>query len=242
METFQARRSAHIAMPSVFLSHSSSDRVFALALAKRLRDQDVRVWLDEAELDVGDSLIDKISRAIDETDFFAVILSHASVASEWVQVELQAALQKELAADRVTVLPVLLDDAEIPLFLKDRKYADFRTPASTGKHFPLLLRTLGLVPRSDVYVREEAERLAAIREVVEEARELLEEQRRLVDRARGESEEVLAAAKELADAQRERELAELDVERIRRLEQLREEIEEMERKHAHGEWEVEPTD
>jgi hypothetical protein len=53
-------------MPSIFLSHSSRDKFFVRELAKKLQDAGVEVWIDEAELKIGDSLTQKIGRAIDE--------------------------------------------------------------------------------------------------------------------------------------------------------------------------------
>jgi hypothetical protein len=43
-------------MSSVFLSHNSKDKAWVRDLAKRLTQDGVVVWLDEAELNIGDSL------------------------------------------------------------------------------------------------------------------------------------------------------------------------------------------
>ena len=62
-------------MSGVFLSHNSEDKSFVRKLATDLRRYGVKVWLDEAELKVGDSLVDKISSGISDMQFLAVILS-----------------------------------------------------------------------------------------------------------------------------------------------------------------------
>ncbi len=113
-------------MPSVFLSHSSEDNDFCEGLARDLLDNDVQVWYDEWEIKIGDSLRAKIAAAIAENDHLAVVLSRRSVQSQWVQQELNTALAKELDERRVVVLPLLIEDCEIPTLLKDKKYADFR--------------------------------------------------------------------------------------------------------------------
>jgi len=51
-------------MSSVFLSHNSKDKKWVRKLAERLTSDDVVVWIDEAELNIGDSLIEKISVGI----------------------------------------------------------------------------------------------------------------------------------------------------------------------------------
>ncbi|PEU28639.1 hypothetical protein CN532_11480 [Bacillus wiedmannii] len=56
-------------MPSVFLSHSSKDKFFVRKLAERLIHSGVEVWIDEAEIKIGDSLIEKISQGIKGADY-----------------------------------------------------------------------------------------------------------------------------------------------------------------------------
>ena len=58
----------------------------------------------------------------------------------------------------------------------------------------------------------------------EEARNLLEEHRKLIGQAKSESEEILAEARRVADAQRERVRQETDEDRARRLEETRRQI------------------
>lgn len=131
-------------MPSVFLSHSSKDNAFTRLLAERLIETGVRVWLDEAELNIGDSLLAKIGTAIESADFVAVIISHNSVQSSWVQSELQMAMSRELADKKVRVLPILIEPCELPMFLRDKLYADFSKPEDFDAPFARLLRALGI--------------------------------------------------------------------------------------------------
>jgi len=131
-------------MTSIFLSHNSKDKAFARKLASMLKESGVEVWIDEAELKVGDSLTQIIGSAIEQTDFLAVVLSHSSVNSPWVQKELALAMQKELAERRVTVLPILKESCQIPAFLRDKLYADFTDPTSYEAPFSRLLHALGV--------------------------------------------------------------------------------------------------
>ena len=61
-----------------------------------------------------------------------VILSKASVQSEWCKKELNVGLIRELSEKRVVVLPVVVEDCDIPLFLRDKMYADFRSNFDDG--------------------------------------------------------------------------------------------------------------
>lgn len=130
-------------MSSIFLSHTHSDKPFTRKLAADLRHHVHLVWLDEAEIEVGDSLIEKIRDGIDRVDFVMAIISKNSVMSMWVQRELDLASNREIEERRVIVLPVLLEDVELPGFLKGKLYADFRTEDKYGESLALLLRRLG---------------------------------------------------------------------------------------------------
>jgi hypothetical protein len=116
----------------IFLSHSVNDKEFVRKLANDLSNYQVPVWLDEWELKVGDSLSTKIQQGIQESGWLAVILSKNSVASSWVTIELNAAMATELEKKQVFVLPILIEDCEIPLFLKDKLFADFRKNYPAG--------------------------------------------------------------------------------------------------------------
>lgn len=111
--------------PAVFLCHSSSDNGFARKLAVGLAGSGCKVWLDEAEIRVGDSLLAKIEAGILGTKYLVACLSRASVQSRWCQEELRMALARRIGGHEVAVLPVLLESCEMPGFLQEKKYADF---------------------------------------------------------------------------------------------------------------------
>jgi TIR domain len=117
---------------AVFLSYSHEDKDFVDHLAIALVKEKTNVWVDRWELRVGDSLIERIQDAIKEADALVVVLSKASVESPWCKKELSAGLIRELEERRVVVLPVVVDDCEIPLFLRDKMYADFRNDRDEG--------------------------------------------------------------------------------------------------------------
>ena len=114
-------------MGSLFLSHSSKDKPFVRKLSNDLQRMGHYTWIDEAEIKVGDSLIEKIQNGIAETDYLGVVLSRNSIESEWVKREVNIALTQEINGKFYKVLPIRIDDCRIPLFLSDKKYADFTT-------------------------------------------------------------------------------------------------------------------
>jgi hypothetical protein len=116
----------------VFISYSHQDKEFVDKLAAHLVKNNAHVWVDTWELNVGDSIINKVQEAIQSASALLVVLSSASVQSEWCKKELSAGLMRELEEKRVLVLPVRLDDCEIPMFLREKMYADFRANFDVG--------------------------------------------------------------------------------------------------------------
>lgn len=116
----------------VFISYSHGDKSFADRLAAHLMKSHVHVWVDRWEINVGESLITRIQEALQDASALLVILSKSSVNSEWCRKELNAGLIRELEERRVVILPVLLEDCDIPLFLREKLYADFRKNFDEG--------------------------------------------------------------------------------------------------------------
>ena len=66
-------------MSSVFISYSHKDKSFVKMLANDLRYNGHTVWIDDAEVLVGDSLVEKICDGI--VDFF----DFAVIADNWLE-------------------------------------------------------------------------------------------------------------------------------------------------------------
>jgi hypothetical protein len=134
-------------MLGIFISHNHQDKTFVRRLGADLAAAGARPWIDEAEIKVGDSLIAKVAAAIDKMNFFAIVLSPRSVESSWVQQELEQALTTQLAERRILVLPVLLEQCDIPPFLRGKKYADFTSTFGYDGAFESLIKAVGLESR-----------------------------------------------------------------------------------------------
>lgn len=130
-------------MSSIFLSHSHADKPFARRLAADLRLAGHAVWIDEAEINIGDSLIEKIREGLDQVDYVAAILSQASISSPWVTKELDIASNREIKENRAVVLPLMVEQVELPGFLMGKFYGDFTNLNQYKDTLNLLLRKLG---------------------------------------------------------------------------------------------------
>jgi len=127
--------------PVVFLSHSHIDKPFVRSLAARLRKRGIDVWLDEAEIRVGDALLETLRDSIRKVDFVLMVLSPSSVRSSWVRRELKVALSNR-SRRRVNVLPLLKEKCPVPAALRDHTYADFTTPYRRTKNFAFLVENI----------------------------------------------------------------------------------------------------
>lgn len=117
----------------IFISYSHRDRAFVKKLADDLKKKGFSVWWDEWEINVGDSIVQKIEEGIKTSAFLAVVLSPDSVKSSWVRREVGSATMRQLSEKRsITVLPILVAQCEIPVLLGEIKYADFRSDYKSG--------------------------------------------------------------------------------------------------------------
>lgn len=127
----------------IFLSHNHSDKPFVRRLKASLNERGVEdVWVDEAEMMIGDSLTEKIEEGLTKTRFFGVVLSPRSIKSSWVKKELEAAMSKEIKTGSVVVLPLLYEKCDLPPFLEGKLYADFTSESAFAESLEKLMRRL----------------------------------------------------------------------------------------------------
>lgn len=108
----------------IFLSHSSSDKPQVRQLFLALQALGLRVFLDERQLQVGDSLYSSLNDSLEASDYLVFCISRAAVSSGWVEREVGGSLARQIKGGRKKVLPVLLDDAPIPPLLSDLVWLD----------------------------------------------------------------------------------------------------------------------
>jgi hypothetical protein len=89
-----------------FISHASEDKKSIVRpLAKALQKMGYRIWYDEFELEVGDSLRQSIDHGLANSRYGIVILSPAFFAKNWTQYELNGLTAREMDGRKV-ILPV----------------------------------------------------------------------------------------------------------------------------------------
>jgi hypothetical protein len=81
---------------------------------------------------VGECIPTRISEGLQASQYVILILSPRSCSSNWVDREWKAKYWEEVSHNQVLILPVLLEDCDIPELLKPKRYADFRRDYAAG--------------------------------------------------------------------------------------------------------------
>ena len=90
----------------VFISHASEDKdEIVRPLAVKLQSMGLKVWYDEFELRIGDSLRRKIDKGLANSRFGIVVLSTAFISKGWTNYELDGIVTKVISGQQV-ILPI----------------------------------------------------------------------------------------------------------------------------------------
>ena len=94
-----------------FISYSSKDQAFAERLHNDLQGEGVRCWFAPEDMKIGAKTRPTLDESIRGQDKLLVILSKHAVASQWVEQEVETALDRERTEGRIILLPIRVDNA-----------------------------------------------------------------------------------------------------------------------------------
>lgn len=90
----------------VFISHASEDKNEVVRpLAHALINEGLKVWYDEFELKIGDSLRRKIDKGLANSKFGIVVLSKDFIKKGWTNYELDGIITKAVSGEQI-ILPI----------------------------------------------------------------------------------------------------------------------------------------
>lgn len=90
----------------VFISHASEDKdEIVRPLAHALKESGLKVWYDEFELKIGDSLRRKIDKGLATSRFGVVVLSKSFLGKGWTNYELDGLVTRTTTGEQI-LLPV----------------------------------------------------------------------------------------------------------------------------------------
>ena len=93
---------------SCFVSHSTKDHSFCKALHSRMTEEGLRAWFAPKDMKGGKKLHGQVARAIRVNDKLLLVLSEASMASEWVAREIRLAIRRERKEGTRILFPISL--------------------------------------------------------------------------------------------------------------------------------------
>jgi class 3 adenylate cyclase len=118
---------------SCFISYSSKDEGFARQLYRHMSNAKLRLWFASEDMQGGKKLHEQIETAILVYDKLLIVLSEASMQSEWVMTELRKARTAERQSGKRKLFPVRLVDFDT---LRNWECFD----ANSGKDLAIELR------------------------------------------------------------------------------------------------------
>jgi hypothetical protein len=127
----------------IFISHNRADKEWARKLSRKIAEEEyngrlLRPWLDEQFLDPGDLISnEELTTALDRSRLFGLVLSPESVASFWVNFEIDHFLKTRKADSMVLILR---KDCNLPEKIKNEEpeLFDFRDDKKINQQFEQL--------------------------------------------------------------------------------------------------------
>ena len=108
-DLFQKRTKGPLFIGGIFISYSHEDSKFVDKVYELLKEEGAAVWLDRHDMEAG-SIQKQVTDQIRIMDILLIVLSKASIISDWVENELEQARKKEKKESRSIICPVALDD------------------------------------------------------------------------------------------------------------------------------------
>ena len=143
----------------VFLSHNSKDKPAVEALARRLKERGVSVFLDKWHLIPGEPWMEALEEALDQSKTCAVFIGPEGI-SPWEHEEMRAAISQRVSDKDKSfrVIPVLLPEAvrgdrgRLPAFLTRSTWVEFRETLEDEEAFHRLISGIRGVPPGEHYI------------------------------------------------------------------------------------------
>ena len=113
-------------MKKVFISYSHEDVKLVKQFAFQLSLRGFDIWMDEKNITFGGTYTTAILNGIHESDYYLVFISKNSLESNWVGAEIDFALREKIERKKLVIVPVKLDDVDMPVPMANIDYVDAR--------------------------------------------------------------------------------------------------------------------
>jgi hypothetical protein len=113
--------------PNIFMSYSRREVGFVDDLTHRLETDGFKVWLDYRSLVPGTPWAGQIDKVLDESQVILLVVSKASIASKYVELEWRRVIKE---AKRIIL--VIFEAVDLPKELEQYEWVDFRGKYEAG--------------------------------------------------------------------------------------------------------------
>ena len=106
-------------MASVYISYNQRDRAVVTAVAEQLKAQGHQLSFDVDTILPGQDWRHTLTQGLKNSEIFIVFLSQNSLESQFVLSEIGAARAYAAESDRMLMIPVIIDEIQIPAVIQD---------------------------------------------------------------------------------------------------------------------------
>lgn len=110
--------------PTVFVSYAGTDRNMAYRLTDDLGAYRIGTFNDVRDLQLGEYQVSELAAQMAKADYCILLWSRHSADRPWVKLERNMAMHRELTDGRTFLFIIRLDDTDLPLELRVRRYVD----------------------------------------------------------------------------------------------------------------------
>lgn len=141
---------------SCFISYSNHDENFVKKLHSDLLGKGVRCWFAPEDMKIGERIRSSIDKSINKHDKLLLVLSKHSIASQWVEKEVETAFELESRQGQTILFPIRIDhvvmDTEIAWaadIRRTRHIGDFTHWGNTNMYGEELSRLLSSLKKTN---------------------------------------------------------------------------------------------
>lgn len=109
----------------IFISHAHQDAEVAQRLAHDLEAHGYDIWIAPDSIRPGEKWVEAVSRGLEESGIFVLLLSPEAVASRWVKTETNAAIEFEHEGE-IQFYPLMLKACRVPALWRAFQHISMR--------------------------------------------------------------------------------------------------------------------
>lgn len=125
---------------TVLIDYTHCDVEKVDMIANVLQKNGIQLWYDKEQTGQGDLIFTRIKEKIQNNMIILIILSKEAINSGWITEKANEILDNYEKNKKITIIPVIIDDVEVPSWLVKKKRLDLRINA--GKKITELIHMI----------------------------------------------------------------------------------------------------